>query len=73
MTRAAFGPQGSALKNLVRASPTWVYVIGGAGIQKGNSDLYFAFRKREGIVPVSANFAKLSINSLKVETEEEPQ
>jgi hypothetical protein len=29
---------------LARALPSWVYVIGGAGSQNGNSDVYLSFR-----------------------------
>jgi hypothetical protein len=36
--------KGSALKNLARKSPTWVYVIGGAGSQNGNSGLDLSFQ-----------------------------
>ena len=40
-----FAIKRSALKNLARVLPTWVYVIGGAGSRNGNSDLWWPFRQ----------------------------
>jgi hypothetical protein len=42
----------------------------GREVKNGNSDLYLAIRKQKGIAPVSANFAKIRIISLKGESEE---